>query len=46
LSVFAFLVHAHDYVWADRRVGLKDRMAACDLLWRAAIRAAREGSKP
>lgn len=35
-SAFVFLLHAHDRVWRNG-TELRARIAACDLIWRAAI---------
>lgn len=45
MSAFVFLLHAHDRVARDRRIPLRERSAACDLLWRLSIQAAREGTR-
>lgn len=45
MSAWLFLVHARDHIWRDRSIPLEVRAAACDVLWNAAIRAAREGGR-
>lgn len=42
MSPFTFLIHAHDHVWRDRRVPLRDRIDACQIIWEAAIRTCAE----
>jgi hypothetical protein len=42
---FVILIEAHDAVWCDKRVSLKERIRICDMLWRLAIAAAQGGTE-
>jgi hypothetical protein len=37
MTPFLILLRAHDAVWADRSVNLRERKAACQMLWDALI---------
>lgn len=37
ISVFWFLVHAHDHVIVDQQFGLEARRDAARILWRLAV---------
>ena len=38
VSVFCFLLAAHDHVWLTKEVALIPRVEACLLIWQAALK--------
>lgn len=37
-QAWQLLIHAHDALWIRREIPLRERIAACQILWEAAIR--------